>query len=323
MYKKMLVPLDGSRVAEVVFDYARELAARLRLDLTLLHVCTPEEYELHPMHRVYIDHAAEQIRRASEKMQNSQPAGEARHGVQARGVLTMGHPAEEILRFADEDDIDIILMATHGHSGMGRWAIGSVADKVLRVTRVPVWLVRAGLPYEIVHDRFPRRAMLVPLDGSPLAEVALPHVEALARQRGADLVQVILLRVCAPSGFPSTSGADVSQECQALAERQLACETLQAQRYLDTTAGRLTEIGLRVKTEVLTGPPAATIIDYAETHPLHLVVMATHGWTGQLWWPWGSVAGRVLESVSSPVFLVRCGTPAREEPRPGTLACVT
>lgn len=101
MYKRMLVPLDGSELAEVVFAYARELAGRLDLDVILLHVCRPEGREFLPMHRAYIERAAEIVRRQSAEVQQkigTQPGGKA---VEARGSVVVGHPAEEILRYAE------------------------------------------------------------------------------------------------------------------------------------------------------------------------------------------------------------------------------
>ena len=198
MYGKMLVPLDGSELAEVVFGYAKELAGRLDLELILLHVAEPGEHDLIPMHRAYVEQAVETVQRQLAEVQEKTRTEAEGKAKQTRGEVVMGHPAEEILHYADENNIDIIIMATHGRSGIKRWAIGSVADKVLRVSKVPVWLVRATIPEEIVHDKWQERMILVPLDGSELAESVLPHVEALAKQRGAELVEVVLLRVCEP-----------------------------------------------------------------------------------------------------------------------------
>ena len=142
MYKRMLVPLDGSELGEVVFVYAKELAGRVDLDVILLHVCTPETGELLPMHRAYVKRAAEIITRQSQEVQQRtsiQPSGKA---VEARGELAVGHPAEEILRYADENDIDLILMATHGRSGIRRWVYGSVAERILLGVSSPIFLVR-------------------------------------------------------------------------------------------------------------------------------------------------------------------------------------
>ena len=305
MHKKILVPLDGSEISEISFAYAKELAGRLSLDVLLLHVCTPGECELRPMHRMYIEHAADLIRRHSVAVRNSVGKNHERKQIDVRGILSVGHPAEEILRCADDNNVDSIVMATHGHSVMKRWSMGSVAVKVLRVSRVPVWLIRAGIPYEIIHDRYPRTTVLVPLDGSELAEVVFTHLEALAEQRGRERVNVVLLRVCEPIIIPPGYEVDVSEDWTSYVERHLTRAKEEAEEYLAELAKGFEATGMRVKTVVKVGQPAAEIIGYADTHPLNLVVMTTHGWSGHSWWPWGSVTEKVLESISSPLLLIR------------------
>ncbi|HUU64394.1 MAG TPA: universal stress protein [Dehalococcoidia bacterium] len=306
MYKRMLVPLDGSELAELVFGYAKELAGRLDLDLILLHVSGSSEHDLLPIHRAYIERAAEILRRQSAEVQEktrSKPGGKA---VEAQGELVVGHPAEEILRYAGENNIDLILMATHGRSGVKRWALGSVADKVLRASKVPVWLVRAGIPGEVVHDKWPRRTLLVPLDGSKLAESVLPHVEALAKQRGTELVDVVLLRVCE---LPVIS-ADYPEAIMELSweehvEQEKAWHKRAAERYLAEVEKRLSDAGLKVRSEILLGRPIDEIIEYANKNPFNLIVLSTHGRTGVIRWAYGQVADKVLQRSTSPIFLVR------------------
>ena len=305
MYKRMLVPLDGSELAEVVFGYARELAGRLDLAIILLHVCRPREHDLLPMHRAYIEHAADILRHQSVEVQQKTRSKPGVKAVQARGEVVEGYPAEEILIYADKNNIDLILLASHGHSGVRRWALGGVADKVLRASKVPIWLARAAIPEAIVHDKWPQRTMLVPLDGSQHAESVLPHVEALAKQRGAELVDVVLLRVCEPPiNFLSYSSAlcmpldwDVEKETL-LAKRE--CE-----QYLDGVQKHLSDVGLRVRSEVLLGKPIDEIIAYTSRNPFNLVVLATHGRSGITRWSYGQVAVQVLQRSTSPVFLVR------------------
>ncbi len=318
MYKRMLVPLDGSELSEVVFPYAKELAGRLGLDVILLHVHSPEEGKTSPLYRAYIEHKAEIIKRQSQEVQGKvgiEPGGKV---LEVRGELVAGYPAEEILRYADERDIDLILMATHGRSGIRRWVMGSVADKVLRASNVPVWLVRTEIPEGIVYDKWPKRTMLVPLDGSELAETILPHVEALAKQRGAELVDVVLLRVCEsgaalgyypPSARFETPTGAVHVMPQEYARGEAAKYKILAEQYLAGIEQRLKDAGLRVRAEVRAGEPAEEIVDYANTNPFNLIVMSTHARSGLSRWAYGSVATKVLQGVSSPVFLVRTRQP--------------
>ena len=318
MYRKMLVPLDGSELSEVVFPYAKELAGRLDLDVVLLHVHSPDEGETLPLHQAYIEHKAEVIRRQSEEVQGKVGIGNEGKTPKVWGELAVGYPAEEILRYAEENEIDLVLMATHGRSGIRRWVMGSVADKVLRASRVPVCLVRAGLPEGIVYDKWPKRTILVPLDGSDLAEAVLPHVEALAKQRGAELLDIVLLQVCAPAAalgyyppsarFETRTGA-VHVMPQEFARATGARQKVLAEQYLAGVEKRLKAVGLKVRSEVRMGDSAAEIVDYADNNPFNLIIMATHARSGLRRWAYGSVAAKVLQGVTSPIFLVRTGEP--------------
>ena len=110
MYKKMLVPLDGSKLAEEVFPYAKELAGRLDLDLVLLHVCSPDESELLPMHRVYVERMAEIVRRQSQEVQENTGIQSGAKTVEAQVETAVGHPAEEILNYAVPATIMVIAL---------------------------------------------------------------------------------------------------------------------------------------------------------------------------------------------------------------------
>ena len=306
MYKRMLVPLDGSELAEVVFTYAKGLAGRLGLDLILLHVCSPEESELAPMHRAYIERAGEIVKRQSQEVQERKGIKSGVKAIEARVEMAVGRPADEILRYANEGDVDLILMATHGRSGIGRWVMGSVADKVLRLSKVPIWLVRAGIPEEIVYDKWPSRTMLVPLDGSKLAESVLPHVKALAKQRGAELIDVVLLRVCERGVIsPDYPEATMPLSWEEHVKRATDFYKQVSEQYLAGVEKRLKDAGIRVRSEVLMGKPSDEITEYATKNPFNLIFMTTYGRSGLSWWPLGSVADRVLHGVSSPIFLVK------------------
>jgi nucleotide-binding universal stress UspA family protein len=306
MYERMLVPLDGSELAEVVLPYAKELAGRLDIELILLHVFDPHSSESQFMCQAYIERAAEIAKTRSREVQTKTGVTPEGKPVEARGEVVTGHPAEEIIRYASEKNIDLILIATHGRTGVRRWVLGSVADKVLRASEVPIWLVRAGIPEEIVHDEWHKRTMLVPLDGSKLAESVLPHVEALTKQRGAELVQVILLRVTEEpfitADYPEASMNLTWEEHVKRIKGHFKQET---ERYLEGVQKRLVEAGLKVRAEVLMGKPADEIINYAHNNHPNLVVMATHGYSGLSRWAYGSVADKVLHGVSSPILMVR------------------
>src|SRR3990170_6432370 len=131
MYHRMLVPLDGSELAERVCVYAKELAGRLDLDAVLLHVGNPSTQGIVPMELAYIDHMAEIVRRQVRDVQKKTDTEGKSKPVKVTGELAVGYSAEEILRFAEKNSIDLIVLASHGRSGIKRWTIGSVAGKVM------------------------------------------------------------------------------------------------------------------------------------------------------------------------------------------------
>jgi len=303
VYKRQ--PLDGSKLAEVVLVYAKELVGRLDLDVTFLHICSPEEPEPAPMHRAYVEGVAETVRHQSKKIKEKAVIETGGSAIEAQGVLAVGNPAEEIIRYSYENSIDLIMMATHGRSGIGRWAMGSVADKVLRVSKVPVWLVRAKIHEEIINDKWPRKTILVPLDGSELAESVLPHVEALAKQRNGDTVDTILLRVCEYAVVPNDNVKGVPSGWEKDVRREIARSKREAGKYLAEVEKRFEDADLRVQSEVLVGKPPNEIINHANGNPFSLIAMATHGRSGLKRLAYGSVADKVLRGASCPLLVVR------------------
>ena len=182
MYQRILVPLDGSELAEVALPYAEELAERLGGEMTLLHVCDSAEDPNRHTHEVYIEKMAESM-------------GE--RGLKAKPALLFGHVAEQRVDYADTEAIGLIIMATHGRSGIRRWVLGDVAAKVVRASSRPVALIRAEAGPPKPRDGILSK-ILVPLDGSKESEVVIPRVEPLASQLNSEIV---LLHVIAPTYF--------------------------------------------------------------------------------------------------------------------------
>jgi nucleotide-binding universal stress UspA family protein len=295
----MLVALDGSKMAEVVFSYARELSGRLGLDIELIHVCTTDEATQLPMRQAYIEHMAEALRAQSEAIRSKAEIISGKKPLQARGKVVVGYPAEEILKYADENKIDIIMLTTHGRSGIRQWGLGSVADKVIHASNVPVWLVPAALHEGILYDNLPGRSILVPLDGSRLAEEVFPHVITLAKQRNADM-KITLINVDKPVN------AKISDGEKSLIGEDFASLKSSSEIYLENTVKVFTCAGLKTEYEQLVGDPAEEIVRYAAAYQPRLIVMSTHGRSGFTRFVFGSVTENVLRRLQkTPVFLIR------------------
>lgn len=301
MFKRMLVLLDGSKLAEVVLSFAGELSGRLNLDLELLHVCSSHEAEQLPMHQAYIEHMADILRGQSEEIRHTtQPNTEVKL-IQARGKVVVGYPAEEILKFADGNSIDIIMLATHGRSGIRRWGLGSVVDKVIHEAKVPIWLVPSQLSEDILYDTLPKRSVLIPLDGSKQAEAVIPYIEELTKQKGVE-TEILLIKVAKPSSV----GFQISDENKTLIGENIAALRTAGEVYLDEMVKELKGAGLQARGEQLIGDPAEEIVRYAAKYHPQLIAMSTHGRSGFSRFAFGSVTENVMRRLQkTPLFLVR------------------
>jgi nucleotide-binding universal stress UspA family protein len=149
------------------------------------------------------------------------------------------------------------------------------------------------------------KTILVPVDGSELAESVFPHVEALVRQSRSQPVDVILIRVCEPARMVMAGyGADAIGQAAIIADQAAAAMKEDAEKYLAAVEKRLREAGLKVRTELLEGDPADEILEYAANNPVDLIAMATHGRSGISRWAYGSVASKVLRGIATPLLLV-------------------
>lgn len=297
MFERVLVPLDGSALAESILPAVRALGPCGAKDVILLriaeHDITPFIVDRPEVVQALIDLDRAACRKYLESIAHDFHA----IGFGASAIVSEGSPAERIVELANER-IDLIAMSTHGRTGVTRWLMGSVADRVLHTARTPVLLARAA-PDRKRIAAFTR--VLVPLDGSGLAETALPYAEQLARCTGAKLE---LLRVAHLSLAPPYSGNEgIPLDNSAMeAHARRLCED-----YLIGLAVPLRVRGLDVSTTVTDGPDAEEILAVADASGADLIVMSTHGRSGVRRWLLGSVADRVLAAARVPILLVRSG----------------
>jgi len=144
-YKQILVPLDGSDLAELALDHAFALARLSQADVTLFQVVPPIEHIISSGadHPIYVDEQFAARRELAVDYMHTVCDRRDCAEISVETVVEMGSPAEKIIDYAHEHPIDLIVMATHGHSGLKRWVYGSVADKVLRGAELPILLIRA------------------------------------------------------------------------------------------------------------------------------------------------------------------------------------
>jgi nucleotide-binding universal stress UspA family protein len=299
MYRRILVPLDGSPLAETVVPYARLLGRSLKASIDLLSVTGPVPPEAGDILRGKYPHeiAGGLQHRARQYLDKIAPSA-SQGGVKVACQVEEGNPADVIVKAAESKPATLIAMSTHGRSGVTRWVLGSVTDKVLHATTSPLLIIRpregAGAAAEPKIDN-----IIAPLDGSPIAEQALPHVAALAKALGA---KVTLVRVVPTTAYYMGMMDYPSSVYQEL----LDAEEETAGKYLGEIAARLRKEGVTIAAEKLgRGDPAGAILDLAGSAPNALVAMTTRGRSGMGRFVLGSVTDRTVRHGGGPVLVIR------------------
>jgi nucleotide-binding universal stress UspA family protein len=294
MYHKIMVPLDGSDAAEISLPYVEEIAARTEAELTLVSVSDPTREGEDNLYRSYLERVSEQV---VSELKDWGVVVEAA----VRSKVLVGIPADAIIRYADENDVSLIIMASRGRSMKGPWPLGHIAAKVLRATNRPTLLVRTPVDEMARREHRLVKRILVPLDGSDVGEAALPWAVELAQRLGAE---VILYQVVKHVMILATEGAAMSSE---IYEEEEKFRRAAAMAYLEKIGKSALEKGLSISYALGSGPPADQIIDYAETNDVDLIAMSTHGRSGISRWVFGSVTDKVLHAGSTGVLTVRAG----------------
>jgi nucleotide-binding universal stress UspA family protein len=291
--RTFLVPLDGSDLSQRVLPVAEALARATGGRLVLMEAAVGRQaFDDDGVfaRKMELDSTEEYLGRLEE--------GERRKGLAAEHVVLEGPAVDAILAAAEAAAADAIVMATHAHGAVGRLIAGSVADAVSRAARLPVLLVppRALGPFPADG----RARVLVPLDGSVLAEQALGPAADLARALEAD---VLLLRVVEPPpNYVSKRGFAAD------ARVQVGEEFAVARRYVHERARDLRTAGSAATGTVRIGDPADAIVRVAAEKGASIVAMATHGRGGLTRLLVGSVAAGVLARLSVPLLSIRPAT---------------
>ena len=307
MFTRILTPLDGSEVSEQVLPYAKSLAVGLSLPMTLLHAIEPETITIPQMLNpsLHIEEMAAHRNRHARMYIEPVAAGLRSEGLSVEAAIPEEEPANAIVTEAAKDPGTLITMSSHGRSGLARWWMGSVTDKVLHLTDNPILVIRSTAQAQPTAESDFQR-ITVPVDGSELAEEILPHVVYLSSAMGltVDLVRANPSREeynrflsVGPSGVPRVTPSY---------EAYIAVADGEAEGYLAELKERLTRHGAAsVETQLVHGPAADCIADLATATPNNLVAMTTHGRSGMGRLVMGSVAERVVRQSGDPVLLVR------------------
>jgi len=297
MYSRILVPMDGSTMSQQVIPYVRTVASALKSPVHLFRAFDSVPAYFYPdptQYQARVQEAATSFRNEALSILDPIKDSLQGQGVDASVVLhepappprsgsseghLAGDPARFIIEEAEKDSNTLIVMCTHGRSGISRWVLGSVTDKVLHGATNPLLIVR-GRPEGSAPSDGKLESLIVPLDGSALAEQILTHAINLSK--------ALSLKISAVRVTPADrSDAD-------------------ARHHLRDVGERMEREGLPAfEEQVLHGDPAESIVELTEKLPDALVTMTTHGRSGVGRWVLGSVTDRVVRYAAGPVLVTR------------------
>jgi len=292
MFTRILVPLDGSPETNAALPLAAAMARATHATIVLHRVIPSEEWTAESEIST-----REKLRRVAVELTGG--------GQPVEWLVTVGDPAPEILQQVYRSRADLVIMRTHGRSGVQRVVEGSVSEQVLADCPVPIMLLKAG-GHRVSHIR----KLLVPIDGSPGGAAAVGTAAKFARTTGAaiDLLQVVVPLAPFAAAYDGYMEYDPGVDDAALAS---------ARTYAQHMSSRLQAAGLTVSGEARTvgDEPmntaeahraiAATIVQAADQHSADLIVMSTHGLVGLKRALLGSVADAVVRTAACPVLLIR------------------
>lgn len=282
--KKLLIPLDGSKHSESVLPWASTLSAKLNQDIMLLRCYEPPasiymmpetmipepSFDVEPERKQLIEDYLRQVK-------SRLPGGKAEH------LSCEGDAALAILKTCEKDDIAAVVMASHGRGGLERWLLGSVATKVLRGSRTPIYLLNSHLEVKAPREV---KNILVCLDGSALSEAAIPHAMRLATAFDAKITLY--------------QGIEFSHIGNPHLEKAMEYQRVNILEYLDSVKAKFK--GVQIETHTRIAGQDLGILEQAKR--CDMLVMSSHGHSGLKRWMVGSTTEKIMQTVPKPLLIV-------------------
>jgi len=351
MFNRILVPLDGSTLAERAIPHAEQFARIFGSSIVLLQVLDPTSFHENPS---AVDPLSWQIRKAEADMymqgiaarirKQLQESPDATQGAQddlktnVEYAIREGKTAENIVNFAHSEAIDLLVISTHGSGGLSRWNISSVTQKVINLVYLPVLVVRAYCQPATTEAMVHYRRILLPIDSSRRAECSLAAGIALAGgeiysgflSEGDDRsihhpplknsqspTKLILAAVIKPPEIPIPEPYPI--EIEQLSSQLMDVSRLAVTSYLNEMKDRLP---VECESRVLENINVSTAIQElaSQEEDIDLVVLCAHGYTGQFTWPYGSIARNYIEHGTKPVLVIQDVPRSRVQPTAAEIA---
>jgi nucleotide-binding universal stress UspA family protein len=304
VFQHLLVPLDGSALAECVLPHTIAFARAFKSQVTLLRVLAS------PAPGTAIDVFDWQLQKAGAEVYLDEIAARLQTaGLPVATAVVEGQPAARVIDYAHHHQVNLVVLSSHGASGLTDWSMGSVAQKILLRSHLSTLLVRPYQPLQAAQAELRYQRVLVPLDGSRRAECVLPFATALAHCYNAQLVLAHVFRHPEmPSRMPPTP------EDQSLAAQLMARNRAVIIRYLEQIKARLpgaTEVHLLTGEDV-----AAGLHELAVSEQIDLVILSAHGYTCGRRWSYGSVITNIIIYGTTPLLLIQDLTVGEWTPTP-------
>ncbi|HEY5595831.1 MAG TPA: universal stress protein [Candidatus Bipolaricaulota bacterium] len=288
MFKKALVPLDGSTAAESVLTYASHLAQAL--DIPLVALATAGSYappqgstSSAPNAQAYLQEAVKRCVGARAKVES---------------LVGAGRPAEDIIRVAEQQGCGLIAMAARGEGQADRGLLSDVTMKLLYSSPLPLLVVNPDKVAQHVKAGLSACHLVAPMDGSPFGETVLPYVEHLAQRLSTQVSLVRTVESVHPTAY-------MVEPTMATAMVQVGIDLDQeAADYLQRIAEELKREKVSTQTKVLKGAPAQSIVQWTSKLPLHMIVMSTHGHSALARWFIGSVTEATVRTSEDMVLII-------------------
>jgi nucleotide-binding universal stress UspA family protein len=280
----ILVPLDGSALAECVLPHIMAIAPVTNARVTLLHV-------LQQAHNGNGSPAVDPVEWHLQKQKSEKYLGQVVGQLNKSGILAVeslileGNPANSVIDFAHNNDVDLIALSTHGNSGLSGWNVSSVVQKILLRSHKSILLVRAYLSPSAGTTKIRYKRLFVGMDCSPRSEFVLPFAISLAQFHKSQIIlECVVERPQAINRFP------LSEEDTELINKFVERNYQAASRYFKQLVTQFSTKEIKLKTHVSIGDNAVAVLhDMVEESNADLMLLAAHGYSGERRWPYGSV----------------------------------
>lgn len=308
MINHILVPLDSSTLAECVLPHVTAIASVMNSRVTLLHVLehphngngTPA---VDPVDWHLRKHKAERyLEQIAERVQES--------GVSIEYSILEGSPAQSIIEYARNNNVDLITLSTHGKSGLSGWNVSSVVQKILLRAYKSILLVRAYRPLPTDSQKVKYKRLFIGMDASTRAEYVLPVAMRLAQAHTSELMLgTVIQKPQTIDRFPP------SEEDSKLIETFVERNRQSVTHYFDQLIAQFSLEGVELKKDIIVGEDTIAVLhDMVDEINADLVMLVAHGHSGERRWPYGSVANSFIAYGSSPLMIMQ-DLPESEIPR--------